>query len=93
MRLSFYWDAFDIEWMDEKKMTGLSFGAAALGVRQPAPPCKDTKRLGCPALALGQTQAPLGVGAACLCPKREADPRPHVGTPDTWLHALALGQA
>jgi hypothetical protein len=81
--MSFHRDAFDTEGMDEKKMTGLSFGAAALGVRQPALPCKDTKRLGCPALALGQTQAPLDAGAACLCPKREAGPRPHMGTPDT----------
>jgi len=39
--------------MDGKKMTGLSFGAATLDVRQPAPPYKDTKRLGCPALVLG----------------------------------------
>jgi hypothetical protein len=62
-------------------MVSSSFGGVALGNSQPAPPCEDTSRLGCPALVLGQTRVPLGARAACPCPRQEAGPRPHVGTP------------
>jgi hypothetical protein len=36
--LSFHWNAFGIEWMDEKKMVTSSFGEAALGVSQVGAP-------------------------------------------------------
>ena len=53
--LSFHWDAFGIEGVDEDKMVSSSFGGVALGDSQPTPPCEDTSPLGCPALVLGQT--------------------------------------
>jgi hypothetical protein len=53
--LSFHWDAFGIEVVDEDKMVSSSFGGVALGDSQPTPPCEDTSPLGCPALVLGQT--------------------------------------
>jgi len=38
VRLSFQWDAFDIEWIVEEKMATSSFGGAALGVSQARAP-------------------------------------------------------
>jgi len=45
-RLSFHWDAFDIEGMLGEKMITSSFSEATLASAGPAPSRKDTWRLG-----------------------------------------------